>query len=89
MTATAYRWTKATSRKLHCLSAGSYPLYLQFKPIIWAQSYTRKYTNCTTPLQEVIFRHHHVMQKKEQLYWNWEKVSLQSSSLQPPKVNVD
>jgi len=42
---------KATSRKPRCPSAGPYPLYLQFKPIIWAQSYPRKYTNCTTPLQ--------------------------------------
>jgi len=58
-----YRLTTATSRKPRCLSSGSYPLYLQFKPIIWAQSYPRKYTNCTTPLQEVIFWHHYVMQK--------------------------
>jgi len=33
------------------------------KPIIWAQSYPRKYTNCITPVQEVMFRHHYVMQK--------------------------
>jgi len=24
--------------------------------------------------------------RKQQLYWNWEKLSLQSSSLQPPKL---
>ena len=39
----------------HCLSAASDSLYLQFKPIIWAQSYLRKHTNCTTPLQERYF----------------------------------
>ena len=27
-------------------------LYLLFKPTIWAQTYTRKHTNCITPLQE-------------------------------------
>jgi len=24
--------------------------------------------------------------RKQQLFWNWEKLSLQSSSLQPPKL---
>jgi len=47
-----HRWTKATSRKPRCLSAGSYSLSQQLKPTIWAQSYPRKCTNCTTPLQE-------------------------------------
>jgi len=48
-----YRWTKATSRKPRWLSSGSYSLYVQLKPTIWAQSYPRKYTNCTSPLQEL------------------------------------
>jgi len=47
-----HRWTKATSRKPRCLSSGSYSLYLQLKPTIWAQSYPRKCINCATPHQE-------------------------------------
>jgi len=39
-------------RNSHCLSVGSDALYLQFKPTMWAQSYPRKHTNCTTPLEE-------------------------------------
>jgi len=27
--------------------------------------------------------------EKQPLYWNWEKLCLQSSSLLPPKLNVD
>jgi len=27
--------------------------------------------------------------RRQQLYWNWEKLSLQSSSLQPPTLNDD
>jgi len=76
---------KATSRQPRYLSADSYPLYLQFKPIIWAQSYPRKYTNCATPLQGSHFRAPLRHAEKEKLYWNWEKLFLQSSSLQPPK----
>jgi len=79
-----YHWTQATSRKPRCLSADSCSLYLQLKPTIWAQSFPRKYTNCTTPLQGLFpapLRH----AEKQQLDWNWEKLSLQSSSLQPPK----
>jgi len=75
--------------KPRCLSAGSYPLYLQFKPIICAQSYPRKYTNCTPPLQGSHFQAPLRHADKQQLYWNWEKLSLQSSLLQPPKLNVD
>jgi len=84
-----YRWTKATLRKPRCLSAGSYSLYLQLKPTIWAQGYPRKYTNCTTPFEEGHFPAPLRHAEKQQLYWNWEKLSLQSSSLQPPKLNVD
>jgi len=58
-----YRWTNATSRKPLCLSAGSYSLYLQLKPTIWAQSYQRKHIKCATRFKNVIFRHHYVMQK--------------------------
>jgi len=79
-----YHWTQATSRKPRRLSADSCSLYLQLKPTIWAQSFPRKYTNCTTPLQGLFpapLRH----AEKQQLDWNWEKLSLQSSSLQPPK----
>jgi len=55
---------KGDFTKPRCLSAGSYSLYLQLKPTIWAESYSRKYTYCTTPLQERhFFRHHYVMQK--------------------------
>jgi len=72
-----YRWTKATSRKPRCLSAGSYSLYVQLKPTIWTQSYPRKYTNCTTPLQERHFPAPWRHAEKQQLYWNWEKLSLQ------------
>ena len=46
---------KGDLRNPHCLSVGSDPLYLQVKPTIWAQSYPRKHTNCTTPLQERYF----------------------------------
>jgi len=56
---------------------------------IWAQSYPRKYTNCTAPLQRSHFPAPLRHAEKQQLYWNWEKVSLQSSSLQLPKLNVD
>jgi len=58
-----YRWTKATSRKPRCLSAGSYPLYLQFKPLIWAQSYHENTPTALPRFREAIFRHHYVMQK--------------------------
>jgi len=51
-----------------------------FKPTIWAQSYPRKHTNCTTPLQErhlpTPLRH----AEKQPLYWNWATLPLQSSS---------
>jgi len=39
-------------RNSRCLSAGSDSFYLQFKLTIWAQSYSRKHTNCTTLLQQ-------------------------------------
>jgi len=39
-------------RKSRCVSAGSDSLWLQFKSTIWVQSYSRKHTNCTNPLQE-------------------------------------
>jgi len=81
-----HRWTKTTSRKPRCLSAGSYSLYLQLKPTIWAQSYPRKCTNCPTPLQERHFSAPLRHAEKQQLYWNCEKLPLQSSSLQPPKL---
>jgi len=72
----------------HCLSAASDSLYLQFKPIIWAQSYLRKHTNCTTPLQERYFpiplRH----AEKQQFYWNWATLPLQRFSLLP-NINAD
>ena len=58
-----YRWTKATSRKPRCLSAGSSSLYLQLKPTIRAQRYPRKHIRCTTRFKNIIFRHHYVMQK--------------------------
>jgi len=52
---------------------------LQFKPAIWAQSYSRKRTKCTTPHQD----HHFAIPlrhaEKQPLYWNWAKLSLQSS----------
>ena len=98
-----YRWTKVhlnigshrktclsvpTSRKPCCLSAGSYSLYLQMKPTIWAQSCPWKYTNCTTSLQERHFPAPLRHTKKQQLYWNWKKLSLQCSSLQPPKLLI-
>jgi len=39
-------------RNSRCLLTDSGSLYLQFKPTVWAQSYPRKHTNCTSPLQE-------------------------------------
>jgi len=77
-----YRWAKATSQKPRCLSSRSYSLYLQLKLIIWAQSYPWKYTERHFPAP---LRH----AEKQPLYWNCKKLSLQSSSLQPPKLNVD
>jgi len=56
---------------------------------LWAQSYPRKYTNCTTPLQGSHFPAPLRHAEKQPLYWNWEKLSLQSSSLQSPKLNVN
>jgi len=47
-------------------------------------NYPRKCTNCTTPLQECHFPAPLCHAEKQQLYWNREKLSLQSSSLQPP-----
>jgi len=41
------------------------------------------------PLQERHFPAPLSHAEKQQLYRNWEKLSLQSSSLQPPKRNVD
>jgi len=49
----------------------------------------RKYTNCTTPLQGSHFPAPLRHAEKQPLYWNWEKLSLQSSSLQSPKLNVN
>jgi len=71
-----------------------WPLFTQLsveslKPTSWAQSYPWKYTNCTTPLQERHFPAPLCHAEKQQLCRNWEKLSLQSSSLQPPKLNVD
>jgi len=83
-----YRWTKETFTNLTLLSAGSDSLYLQFKPTIWAQSYPRKRTNFTTPLEERHFPKPLRHAEKQQLYWNWATFPLQSSSLQPPKFNV-
>jgi len=41
------------------------------------------------PLQERHFPAPLRHAEKQQLYWNWEMLPLQSSSLQPPKLNVD
>jgi len=71
------------------ISAGSYSLYLQFKLTIWAQNYPRKHINCTTPIQERHYPRPLRHAEKQPLYWKWAKLSLQSSSLQPPKPNVD
>jgi len=62
---------------------------LQFKPTVWAQSYSRKHTKCTTPLQERHFPTPLCHAEKQPLYWNWAKLSLQSSLLYSPKFNVD
>jgi len=51
---------------------------LRFKPTIWAQSYSWKRTKRITPLQG-----------SHPLFWNWAKLSLQSSLFYPPKFNVD
>jgi len=68
-------------RNSRCLSTGSDSLYLQFKSIIWAQSYPRKYTNCTNPLQEGRFptplRH---AEKQAALHWNWERLGFFTST---------
>jgi len=56
----------------------------------WAQSYPRKHVNSTTPLQERYFPTPFITScKKQPLYWKWANLSLQSSLLQPPKLNVD
>jgi len=56
---------------------------------MWAQSYPRKHTNCTTLFEERDFPTplHHL--ETQSLYWNWATIPLQRSSLKPPKCNVD
>jgi len=71
------------------LSAGSDSLYLQFKPTIWFLSYLRKHTNCSISLQERHFPTPLRHQEKQQFYWNWATLPLQSISLQSAKCNFD
>ena len=49
----------------------------------------RKHTNCTISLQERYFPPPLRHTQKQQFYWNWVTLPLQSSSLQSPKLNVD
>jgi len=89
------RYTVDEQRRLlwnsRCLSAGSDSLYLQFKPTIWSQSYTRKHTNCNTTLQKRQFpiSLRHAKTDEELCKGKVSTLPLQSSSLQPPKFNVD
>ena len=73
----------------HCLSASSDSLYLQLNPTIWTISYLRKPTNCTISLQEWHFPAPLRHIEKQQFYWNWATLALQSSSLQSRKFNID
>jgi len=61
-------------RNLRCLSAGSDSLYLQFKLTIWAQSYPRKHSSCTTSLHE---RHFPTpLRHAEKQQWDWNCATL-------------
>ena len=63
------------------LSAGiDSPLFLHFKPTTWALNFPRKLTNRIISNQERRIR---------QFCWNWARLPLQNSSLQPPKFDVD
>ena len=76
-------------RNPHCLLAGSGSLYLQVEPTIWTLSYPRKHTKCTISLQEWHFPPLLGHIEKQQFYWNWAMLPLQSSSLQWTKFIVD
>jgi len=60
-------------RNSHCLSASSDSFYLQFKPTIWAQSYSRKH-QLHYQLQERHFPTPLRTAEKQQFYWNWTTV---------------
>jgi len=56
---------------------------------IWAQSYPRKHTNCITLVQERYFPKPLRHAEKSNCVEIGPTLPLQSSSLQPPKFNVD
>jgi len=82
-----YRWIKATCTKLDCLRIGSDPLAVQTYNL---SSKLATHTHqLLSPLQECHFPTPLCHAEKQQLYWNWAMFPLQSSSLQPPKFDVD
>jgi len=70
MTANVNRW-KETFAKLTLPIGWLWFTLLPFKPTIWAQSYPRKRTKCTTPLQERHFPTPLRHAEKQPLCWNW------------------